>query len=105
MSSVPSGIAQIRAGGRCLRLRPRVRRDGGCARSCAPAGSGGERAAAEGGPMSTQVSGTSDIAVIRGAVDLKLEAVVIPVTDVDRAKSFYSRLGWRLDADFAFDNG
>jgi len=38
-------------------------------------------------------------------VDLKLEAVVIPVADVDRAKEFYGRLGWRLDADFAFDNG
>jgi catechol 2,3-dioxygenase-like lactoylglutathione lyase family enzyme len=39
-------------------------------------------------------------------VDLKLEAVVIPVSDVDRAKDFYEdRLGWRLDADFAFDNG
>ena len=33
-------------------------------------------------------------------VDLKLEAVVIPVSDVDRAKSFYSSLRWRLDADF-----
>jgi catechol 2,3-dioxygenase-like lactoylglutathione lyase family enzyme len=39
-------------------------------------------------------------------VDLKLEAVVIPVWDVDRAKEFYGkRLGWRLDADFPFDNG
>jgi catechol 2,3-dioxygenase-like lactoylglutathione lyase family enzyme len=38
-------------------------------------------------------------------VDLKLEAVVIPVADVDRAKEFYSRLAWRLDADFSFDNG
>ena len=38
-------------------------------------------------------------------VDLKFEAVVIPVTDVDRAKRFYGSLGWRLDADFAFDNG
>jgi catechol 2,3-dioxygenase-like lactoylglutathione lyase family enzyme len=37
-------------------------------------------------------------------VDLKLEVVVIPVSDVDRAKEFYGRLGWRLDADFAFDN-
>ena len=37
--------------------------------------------------------------------DLKLEAVVIPVVDVERAKAFYSKLGWRLDADFAFDNG
>jgi catechol 2,3-dioxygenase-like lactoylglutathione lyase family enzyme len=39
------------------------------------------------------------------SVDLKLEVVVIPVSDVDRAKDFYSRLGWRLDADFPFDNG
>jgi catechol 2,3-dioxygenase-like lactoylglutathione lyase family enzyme len=38
-------------------------------------------------------------------VDLKLEVVVIPVSDVDRAKEFYGRLGWRLDADFPFDNG
>jgi catechol 2,3-dioxygenase-like lactoylglutathione lyase family enzyme len=38
-------------------------------------------------------------------VDLKLEAVVIPVSDVDRAKDFYTSLGWRLDADFPFDNG
>ena len=38
-------------------------------------------------------------------VDLKLEAVVIPVADVDRSKEFYERLGWRLDADFGFDNG
>jgi catechol 2,3-dioxygenase-like lactoylglutathione lyase family enzyme len=35
------------------------------------------------------------------AVDMKLEVVVIPVSDVDRAKSFYGKLGWRLDADFA----
>ena len=33
--------------------------------------------------------------------DLKLEVVVIPVSDVDRAKRFYESLGWRLDADFA----
>src|SRR6188472_3143794 len=38
-------------------------------------------------------------------VPFKFEAVVIPVTDVDRAKGFYGDLGWRLDADFAFDNG
>jgi catechol 2,3-dioxygenase-like lactoylglutathione lyase family enzyme len=37
--------------------------------------------------------------------DLKLEAVVIPVLDVDRAKEFYKRLGWRLDADLSADNG
>ncbi|HZB57542.1 MAG TPA: VOC family protein [Reyranella sp.] len=33
-------------------------------------------------------------------MDMKLEVVVIPVADVDRAKSFYGKLGWRLDADF-----
>src|ERR1700722_1391770 len=37
--------------------------------------------------------------------DLKLEAVVIPVADADRSKAFYVGLGWRLDADFSFDNG
>jgi len=37
--------------------------------------------------------------------DLKLEAVVIPVADADRSKAFYAGLGWRLDADFSFDNG
>ncbi len=35
------------------------------------------------------------------SIDMKLEIVVIPVSDVDRAKAFYARLGWRLDADFA----
>ena len=39
------------------------------------------------------------------AMDMKLEAVVISVSDVDRAKEFYGRLGWKLDADFQFDNG
>ena len=34
-------------------------------------------------------------------VDTKLEVVVIPVSDVDRAKDFYCKLGWRLDAEFA----
>jgi catechol 2,3-dioxygenase-like lactoylglutathione lyase family enzyme len=34
-----------------------------------------------------------------GTVDTKLEVVVIPVSDVDRAKEFYERLGWRFDAD------
>lgn len=37
------------------------------------------------------------------AFDMKVEIVVIPVSDVDRAKEFYTRLGWRLDADY--DNG
>lgn len=34
-----------------------------------------------------------------GKVDLKLEVVTLPVSDVDRAKAFYQGLGWRLDAD------
>src|SRR6516165_3339642 len=37
-------------------------------------------------------------------VDLKLEVVVIGISDVDRAKAFYEKLGWRLDADFANGN-
>jgi catechol 2,3-dioxygenase-like lactoylglutathione lyase family enzyme len=36
-----------------------------------------------------------------GSADTKLEVVIIPVSDVDRAKRFYGNLGWRLDADFA----
>ena len=39
------------------------------------------------------------------SVDMKLEVVILPVSDVDRAKEFYGSLGWRLDADLAFDNG
>jgi catechol 2,3-dioxygenase-like lactoylglutathione lyase family enzyme len=35
-----------------------------------------------------------------GTVDMKLEVVTLPVSDVDRAKRFYQSLGWRLDADF-----
>jgi catechol 2,3-dioxygenase-like lactoylglutathione lyase family enzyme len=38
-------------------------------------------------------------------VDFKLEVVVLPVADVDRAKAFYESLGWRLDADFPGEGG
>lgn len=38
-------------------------------------------------------------------MELKLEVVVLPVSDVDRAKNFYAGLGWRLDADFATERG
>ncbi|OAF11038.1 VOC family protein [Bradyrhizobium neotropicale] len=38
-------------------------------------------------------------------VDMKLEVAVLPVSDVDRAKRFYSELGWRLDADFTRADG
>src|SRR5271156_2874088 len=44
---------------------------------------------------------TSEASVAR--LDMKFEIAVIPVSDMDRAKEFYLRLGWRLDADF--DNG
>jgi catechol 2,3-dioxygenase-like lactoylglutathione lyase family enzyme len=37
-------------------------------------------------------------------MDMKLEAVVLPVSDVDRAKQFYTSLGWREDADFVADD-
>jgi catechol 2,3-dioxygenase-like lactoylglutathione lyase family enzyme len=55
--------------------------------------------------MSTQTL-KKDAAQIRTAatVDVKLEVVVIPVADVDRAKRFYESLGWRLDADFTNGN-
>src|SRR5246127_5807618 len=45
----------------------------------------------------------SNDATIAAKIDMKFEIVVIPVSDVDRAKEFYARLGWRLDADY--DNG
>lgn len=47
-----------------------------------------------------EAAGSTSIA----SVDMKFEVVVIPVSDVDRAKEFYSRLGWRLDADRAAGN-
>lgn len=51
---------------------------------------------------STQVRSETAIETPRArTVDMKLEVVVIPVTDVDRAKEFYASLGWGLDADFA----
>ena len=37
--------------------------------------------------------------------EMRLEVVVLAVSDVDRAKAFYERLGWRLDADLAVDDG
>ncbi len=55
--------------------------------------------------MSTTAARTVTTTPTTATVDLKLEAVVIPVSDVDRAKAFYGTLGWRLDADFGFDNG
>jgi catechol 2,3-dioxygenase-like lactoylglutathione lyase family enzyme len=51
--------------------------------------------------MTTNEAGSNDATGSR--VDMKLEVVVIPVSDAGRAKAFYSNLGWRLDADY--DNG
>jgi catechol 2,3-dioxygenase-like lactoylglutathione lyase family enzyme len=55
--------------------------------------------------MSTKAVRTNDLTSDAGVakVAMKFEVVVIPVSDVDRAKEFYGRLGWRLDADY--DNG
>jgi catechol 2,3-dioxygenase-like lactoylglutathione lyase family enzyme len=47
---------------------------------------------------------TSTAAGTAQTVDMKLEVVVIPVSDVDRAKRFYIELGWRLDVDIAKDD-
>ena len=51
----------------------------------------------------TQEIQSTDSAVSRLAkLDLKIEVIIVPVADVDRAKEFYTKLGWRLDADFNF---
>ena len=53
--------------------------------------------------MSQEHSGPAS--ATSSTLDMKLEIVVIPVSDVDRAKRFYGDLGWRLDADFAAPGG
>ncbi|MFF2029324.1 VOC family protein [Arthrobacter sp. NPDC058192] len=56
--------------------------------------------------MTTETTAANAATPLMGiTTDLKLEVVVIPVSDVDRSKAFYASLGWRLDADFGFDNG
>ena len=51
--------------------------------------------------MTTSAVPGKDVTGARVAqLDLKLEVVVIPVSDLDRAKEFYARLGWRFDGDF-----
>jgi len=57
--------------------------------------------------MSTPEERRSDAKPDRGAQKdgMKLEVVVLPVSDVDRAKGFYAGLGWRLDADFSKSDG
>jgi catechol 2,3-dioxygenase-like lactoylglutathione lyase family enzyme len=53
---------------------------------------------------STQMSSETQLPAA-AKVEMKLEVVVLPVSDVDRAKRFYAGLGWRLDADFAGGDG
>src|SRR5512140_2812367 len=53
---------------------------------------------------STDVSSSSTQTSEGGTVDMTLEVVTLPVSDVDRAKRFYQSLGWRLDADIAVGN-
>jgi catechol 2,3-dioxygenase-like lactoylglutathione lyase family enzyme len=48
---------------------------------------------------------SDNLATKPNSTDMKLEIVVLPVSDIDRAKAFYTRLGWRLDADYASDGG
>lgn len=50
--------------------------------------------------MSSEMSSQSATETPTAVVDMKLEVVVVPVSDVDRAKRFYESLGWRLDAEF-----
>lgn len=51
--------------------------------------------------MSSESAGTPPV----NPGEARLEVVVVPVSDVDRAKDFYEGLGWRLDADLAVENG
>ena len=53
-------------------------------------------------PMNTNEVGNNDATSdASGKVDMRLEVDIIPVSNVDRAKQFYERLGWRLDDDVA----
>jgi len=54
---------------------------------------------------SSAINNEPDSGASAAKVDMKFEVIVIPVADVDRSKAFYTKLGWRLDADFPFDNG
>jgi catechol 2,3-dioxygenase-like lactoylglutathione lyase family enzyme len=51
--------------------------------------------------LKEEVRSNESSAASTAKIDMKFELVVIPVSDPDRAKEFYGRLGWRLDADFA----
>jgi catechol 2,3-dioxygenase-like lactoylglutathione lyase family enzyme len=56
--------------------------------------------------MSTQVQDKTVVEASKArGIDMKFELAVIPVSDVDRAKEFYTRLGWRQDAEYAAPGG
>src|SRR4051812_19767445 len=62
----------------------------------------------QGGTQMSTVDPASEPATASPPVkpgEMRLEVVVLPVSDVDRAKSFYTGLGWRLDADLVVDAG
>jgi hypothetical protein len=48
--------------------------------------------------MTQEIRSNQSNAPIAGGPDMKIEVMIIPVSDVERAKEFYQRLGWRLDA-------
>ena len=52
--------------------------------------------------LTQQINDIDANAAHAAGIDMKIEVMVVPVSDVDRAKEFYTRLGWRLDADFSF---
>src|ERR1700677_1355854 len=56
-------------------------------------------------PQLEHVAAGPKVVTRAARIETKIEAFVVPVSDVDHAKQFYANLGWRLDADFAFDNG
>ena len=53
----------------------------------------------------TDTSIPQTVEPVVAAIGMKLEVVVIPVSDIDRAKEFYAGLGWRFDRDFRFVDG
>ena len=66
----------------------------------------GVRAPGRTDPQADEAAGSAQaIGGKEPALDMRFEVDVIPVSDADRAKEFYGKLGWRLDADFSFDNG
>ena len=50
---------------------------------------------------STDVTTDTSVDAPLGTIDMKLEVITVPVSDIDRAKAFYESLGWRLDTDIA----